>query len=178
MTTQEDEATIDKEICPACGQKTLTLLEKEIDIPYFQKSYFFSMTCSNEDCLYHMSDVELEKSNGPVKLEFEISSEEDMSVRVVKSAAATVKIPRITTIEPGSVSTGYITNVEGILQRVKRIVEKTKEDSDDKSIEKKCKTMIKKIQDVIWGRESIKLIIEDPTGNSAIISEKTIITKK
>lgn len=173
----ENEEVISGEICPACGQKTLELREREIEIPYFQKAHVFSMDCKNEDCLYHMSDIELEKNQGPIKLEFEINCEEDMNVRVVKSAQATVKIPRITTIEPGSVSTGYITNIEGILNRVKRILEKTKEDCEDKSSEKKLKNMIKKLQNVIWGRESLKIIIEDPSGNSAIVSEKTISKK-
>ena len=32
--------------------------------------------------------------------------------------------------------------------------------------------MLKKIDDAIWGRAKLKIIIEDPTGNSAIISDK------
>jgi len=43
--------------------------------------------------------------------------------------------------------------------------------------------MIKKLQRVIWGQEKQKLIIEDSSGNSAIISDKAIkekmkVTKK
>jgi C4-type Zn-finger protein len=34
--------------------------------------------------------------------------------------------------------------------------------------------MLKKINRVLWGSDSIKIIIEDPTGNSAIISEKAV----
>jgi len=37
--------------------------------------------------------------------------------------------------------------------------------------------MLKKINRVLWGQDKLKLIIEDPTGNSAIISDKAIVSK-
>lgn len=165
------------EICPACGNKTLSLMEQEIEIPFFGNAFMFSMDCSTEDCNYHQADVELAENHGPVKIEYEIDSEDDMNVRVVKSAAATLKIPRIMTIEPGEASNGYVTNIEGILSRVKRMLEKTRDDSDDKAVTKKCKNMIKKVQNIMWGHDKIKITIEDPSGNSAIISEKAVVKK-
>ena len=46
-----------------------------------------------------------------------------MHIRVVKSSEATVKIPHVCTIEPGTASNGYITNIEGILNEMKRAYE-------------------------------------------------------
>ena len=69
-------------VCPLCHQKTLTLMERDIEVPYFGKVLLFSMTCSN--CKYHKSDVESVEQKEPCKFTFEISSEEDMKVRVVK----------------------------------------------------------------------------------------------
>jgi len=37
--------------------------------------------------------------------------------------------------------------------------------------------MLKKLQNVLWGSEKLKIIIEDPSGNSAIISEKAVRQK-
>lgn len=175
--TDDQGSMISGEICPACMKKTLTLTERQMEIPYFGNAFLFSMSCENKDCNYHMADVELDESGTPIKAEFEINSEDDMSVRVIKSSGATVKLPRIMTIEPAATSSGYITNIEGILSRVKRMLESTRDASEDKSEIKKCKNMIKKIQNIMWGQDSIKLTIEDPNGNSAIISEKTKITK-
>ena len=45
-------------------------------------------------------------------------------------------------------------------------------DEDDDTAKKKSKNMIKKINKVIFGREKLKIILEDPSGNSAIISDK------
>ncbi|RLE39431.1 hypothetical protein DRJ17_00580 [Candidatus Woesearchaeota archaeon] len=161
--------------CPMCKQKSLTLTEAERDIPYFGKVYIFSMTCSN--CKYHKSDVEVAEKQQPCKYSLEISGDNDLNARVVKSSEATVKIPHIITIEPGPGSNGYITNVEGVLNRIKGIIESTRDVEEDKEAKKKASKLLKKINRAMFGQEKIKLIIEDPTGNSIIISEKAIKSK-
>jgi len=104
----------------------------------------------------------------------EISAESDMKIRVIKSSNATVKIPHIGSIESGETSNGYITNVEGVLNRIKKQVEYLRDDAEDEEDKKKAKNVIKKLTRIMWGQEKAKLIIEDPTGNSAIISEKAV----
>ena len=163
---------IKNELCPMCHTKNLTMMQEEIDVPYFGKTLVFSMTCTN--CHYHVADIESIDEKPPVKQSIQISNEDDLKIRVVKSSQATVKIPRIATIEPGPASQGYITNVEGILRRIKHQIETVMEDSNDKSEKKKARNLLKKINRVMWGDETIKLIIEDPSGNSAIISDKVV----
>ncbi|MBW2991319.1 ZPR1 zinc finger domain-containing protein [Candidatus Woesearchaeota archaeon] len=165
-------AVIKGETCPICHKKTLTLSESDLDIPFFGHTYLFSMDCSN--CKYHKADVEAEEKKPAAKYTFEIDSEKDMHIRIVKSSNATVKIPHIGTIEPGEASNGYITNIEGILQRFKKMTEVLRDEAEDKSEQKKAKNIIKKLSRVIWGQDKVKLIIEDPSGNSAIISEKAV----
>ena len=160
------------ETCPLCHEKTLILMERETEVPYFGKILLFSMTCSN--CKYHKADVEAIEQKEPVKFEFEISSEEDMKVRVVKSAEATIKLPHLATISPGPAAQGYVTNIEGILNRVKYQIEAAKEMEEDEEDKKKAKNLLKKLLNITWGKEKQKLIIEDPSGNSAVISDKAI----
>ena len=90
------------------------------------------------------------------------------------SAAYTtaVKIPHIITMEPGPASNGYVTNVEGLITRVKDIIESSIDGEEDDAVKKKAKNMIKKLNKVLVGREPLKIIIEDQTGHSAIISDK------
>lgn len=156
--------------CPMCGKKGLTLIEDEIEVPFFNKLYVFSMTCS--ECKYHKADVEAAETKEPCKCTIEVDCTDDLKVRVVKSSHATVKIPHMISIDPGPAASGYVTNVEGILNRVKNAIEIAKEDAEDNSAKKKAKRMLKKLNKVIWGQEKLKIIIEDPSGNSAIISEK------
>ncbi len=161
---------VEGETCPACGAKTLTLMEKDSEVPFFGKVYIFSMTCTS--CKYHKSDVEAVEEKEPSKYTFEISCEEDLKVRVVKSAEATIKLPHITTIEPGPSAQGFVTNIEGILNRVKYQLENLKENAEDDDDKHKAKNMLKKLQKIVGGQEKLNITIEDPTGNSAIISDK------
>ncbi|MEM4282636.1 MAG: ZPR1 zinc finger domain-containing protein [Candidatus Woesearchaeota archaeon] len=162
-------------LCPLCGKKSLTLTEVELDIPFFGKTYLFSMTCSN--CNYHTSDVEAAERHEPARYTFEVTAKEDLNVRVVKSSEAIVKIPYIGEIKPGTASEGYVTNIEGLITKIKEQIEHLRDSEEDEETRKKAKNLLKKIQRVLWGEEKIKVIIEDKTGNSAIISEKAIKTK-
>ncbi|MBW2983892.1 ZPR1 zinc finger domain-containing protein [Candidatus Woesearchaeota archaeon] len=162
--------TVEKETCPMCRQKTLTLMEEETEVPYFGKVFVFSMSCSN--CSFNKADVEAAERKEPCRYTFEISSEEDMKVRVVKSSEATIKIPHMATVTPGPASNGYVTNIEGVLTRIKEQIEKLRDAEEDDSAKKKAKNQLKKLMKVMWGQEKMKLIIEDPSGNSAIISDK------
>ena len=162
--------TLEKQHCPICRQKTLTLIEDEKEVPYFGKVYVFSMSCSN--CKYHKADVESIEQKEPCRYSIEISKEEDMKIRVVKSAEAVVKIPHIVTIEPGPASNGYVTNIEGLLNRVKHQLEVARDSEEEPDAKKKAKNLLKKLTNVMLGKEKLKIIIEDLTGNSAIISDK------
>jgi len=167
--------TLENQKCPMCSQNSLTLLESEREIPYFKKVFLFSMSCSN--CHYHTSDVEVADSGEPLKYTFEVQDEKDLNVRVVKSSEAVVKVGRIATIEPGLASNGYISNIEGLLNRVKSQLEFAVESEDDEAAVKKAKAHLKKIRRVLWGSDPITIVISDRTGNSAIVSDKAKIEK-
>ena len=172
MVEEEAPQVMEGQHCVFCGKKTLNLTEQKREVPYFGEVFLFSMNCST--CKYHKSDVNAATEHQPVKFTLEISSEEDMKIRIVKSAEATIKIPHIMTMEPGEVANGYIKNVEGILNRMKHAIEIASDAAEDSSEKNKAKNMLKKIGKVMWGQEKVKMILEDPTGNSAIISDKAV----
>ena len=125
-----------------------------------------------------MSDVEAEEQKEPSKFTIETSSEEDMKIRVVKSSQATVKIPQLgMSMEPKQNSIGFVSNIEGLLNRFERVIEGQKNNAEEPEIKKKAKNLLKKIRKVKYGNEKLKIIIEDPSGNSAIISKKAKIEK-
>lgn len=156
--------------CPICKENGLTLREEEVEVPYFGKVFILSMDC--QSCKYRRSDLEPAEKKEPCRYTFEINSEEDLNVKIVKSGEATIKIPHIITVEPGPASEGYVTTLEGFLERIKKIIESSVLDEDDESARKKAKNLIKKINQVIFSKETLKIILEDPSGNSAIISDK------
>lgn len=161
--------------CTFCEKNELTLREEEIDIPHFGRVYVLSMECGA--CHYRKSDVEPAEKKEPCKFTLEVESEDDLNAKIVKSGSATVKIPHVITIEPGPAANGFITNVEGLLERVKSKIQSAGEAEDELTAKKKAKNLIKKLNQVLVGREKLKIIIEDPTGFSAIISDKAVKSK-
>lgn len=167
---------IEHEMCPFCNTENLTLTEDEIEIPYFGKTYIFSMSCSN--CKYSKSDVEAEESKEPCRITFTVEGEEDLKVRVVKSSEATVLVPQMKmSMTPGPSSIGFISNIEGLIDKFKVIIEQERDSSDEDDVRTKAKNLLKKIWKVKCGDVPLKIVIEDPSGNSAIISEKAEIKK-
>ena len=80
-------------------------------------------------------------------------------------------------VEPAVASNGYVTNIEGIFNRFKKIVESERENAEEDDVKKKAKNLLKKMWKIECGDEKMKIIIEDPSGNSAIISDKVLISK-
>ena len=164
------------QVCPFCYKKTLTLIEDEFEVPFFGKGFLFYMNCSS--CEYEMSDVEAEQKKEPVRYSIEVDSEKDMKIRIVKSSTATVKFPQLKmSMEPGATSMGFVSNIEGLLDRFKQIIEQEKNYSEDEDVKENAKGLLKKIWKIKLGDMKTKLIIEDPNGNSAIISEKAVVEK-
>src|SRR3989344_850662 len=137
--------------CPICKKNSLTLREELTEVPYFGKLYLFSMECS--DCNYKKSDVESETQKKPVKITFTIEDEKDLSVRVIKSSTASIRIPQL-----------RISVTEG-----------EKDIAEDEETRKKAKKLLKKLWKAKSGDLKLKIILEDPEGNSSILSEKAEI---
>ena len=169
---------VEKQKCPVCLKDTLTLTEDSMEIPFFGRAFIFSMECQEKECNYRMSDVEAEEEKEPTRYTLEIKSDKDMSIRIVKSANATVKIPQLKmSMEPGVASVGFVSNVEGVLDKFKKVIEDERDATEDDEIKDNAKKLLKKIWKVKLGDLEVKLIIEDETGNSAIISDKAVVEK-
>ena len=167
---------LEKQKCPFCLKDTLTLIEDETEVPYFGKVHIFSMECSN--CNAKQADIEAAEPKEPSKYTFNIESEKDMEVRVVKSSAATIKVPQLRmTVTPGPASEGYVSNIEGLLNKFIGVIEKQRDNTEDADEKKRAKNLLKKLRKVKYGDVALKIIIEDPKGNSAIISDRAKIEK-
>jgi zinc finger protein len=158
-----------------CGKKELTLTEGESEVPFFGKIFLFSMHCSA--CHYHKADVEAAEQREPARYTFEITVKDDLNVRVIRSSEGIVKIPHVGSIEPGPNAEGFVSNIEGIIEKFKKQIEVLRDTAEDDEDKKKAKNLLKKLQNVLWGSEKLKVVIEDPSGNSAIISEKAVRQK-
>jgi len=157
--------------CPVCGSEMEISIE-EYEIPFFGKSLLFSAVCKH--CGYKHSDVFSTEEREPIRLMFKAESEEDLLVRVVRSSQASIEIPELgIRIDPGIMSQGYISNVEGVLRRIEEVLEGQLIVEKDALKRKKVEELLGKIEKMKDGKAEFTLIIEDPSGNSEIASEKT-----
>lgn len=76
-------------------------------------------------------------------------------------------------IKPGPASQGYITTIEGVLHRVKEVLESvcTYEEVNKEACEKR----LEEVEEAIDGKKSFRLIMLDPEGVSAVDTDKAVI---
>ena len=162
--------------CPACGVDGIAKsVMKEFEIPHFGKVLETAIKC--EKCGFKHSDIISLEHNDPARYTLKIS-EETLSVRVVRSQSATVTIPEIgVKVEPGPKSEGYVTNVEGILVRFEGAVKKAMQLFEDDESQKNAKSTLTAIHELIEGNGTATLIIDDPFGQSSVVSDDVEISE-
>ncbi|MFA5347796.1 MAG: ZPR1 zinc finger domain-containing protein [Methanoregula sp.] len=155
--------------CPNCNTEIEYIYQTE-NIPYFSDILIVSALCGS--CGYKYVDTQLLKNNGPVRFEVQVDKAEDLAIRVVRSMSASLEIPELgVRIDPGPACQGFVSNVEGVLDRIEQIVKGALIWGEEEEQEN-AQALLKKIDCVIDGSLAITLILEDPCGNSAIITEK------
>jgi zinc finger protein len=154
--------------CPVCNN-VLDMRYNQDNIPYFGDVIEVSSVCS---CGFKFADTIILGQKEPLKHIKKVSSESDMFVRVIRSTSGTMRIPEWgVDIEPGPASEAFISNVEGVLDRIETVVNmvlKWAETSEECS---RANDLLEKIRLAKDGKEAFTLVIEDPLGNSAILGE-------
>jgi len=158
------------EKCPYCGKEALHVIEALHEIPHFGPILLVTLKCSN--CGYKHTSVSHVEQHAPLRIKIYVNSLEDLNIKIIRSPTATIRIPELgITIEPGPISQGEITTIEGYLLRVHEILKSLFNNKSHKDV-------IDKIEDTINGKVSFTFIIEDPFGNSAVIVQNRKKIKK
>lgn len=137
------------------------------DIPYFGETIESLVYCTA--CGFKHSDVMHTEEKEPVRYEFEITSSDDMSVRVVRSSTGVIEIPTLgVTVYPGPASQGFISNIEGVLNRISdKILVAMRSAGEDER--KKGEEKLRMIEEIKEGKRTALVVISDERGLSAII---------
>jgi zinc finger protein len=156
--------------CPLCHEELIISWQSD-EIPYFGEVMYITAAC---DCSFRFADTLILTQKEPMRYELLVEDLEDLNSRVVRSTSGTIRIPELgIDVEPGSISESYITNIEGILDRILNVViTATKWCEDDEEKQLHGLEIQNILRDAIEGQRQITVVIEDPFGNSAIISEK------
>ncbi|MDD3985336.1 MAG: ZPR1 zinc finger domain-containing protein [Methanobacterium sp.] len=154
--------------CPVCnGNNTLDMTSKADKIPYFGEVMESTLLCS--ECGYKHSDTICLEVKEPVKYTLKISKDK-LNTRVVKSQTTTLSIPELgLKVEPGPKSQGYISNVEGVINRFESAINTAMKWAEEKEIQENALKILEKIENVKTGKEKVTLVLEDPFGHSVIV---------
>ena len=156
--------------CPACNTEGVaTSIMREIEIPHFGKVLETTIQCSS--CGFKHSDIIALEQNDPAKYILKIGKD-NLDTRIVRSQSATVSIPELgVKVEPGPKSEGYVTNVEGVITRFEEAVKQALHLFNDNNSQKNAKIVLKELNSIISGEKTATLIIQDPFGQSNIVSD-------
>lgn len=109
-----------------------------------------------------------------MEYKYKITIIDDMKIRVIRSSTATIELPELgIKIEPAAASEAFVSNIEGVLVRAAHIIEQAIRFTGENKKKDRGKQILKLIEQLRNGKGSATLIIKDPMGNSAIVSNKT-----
>ena len=167
--------------CPVCNEEGEVNMMTHIDeIPYFGEHTQVTIMCNS--CGWRQSDFIPAEGKKPGGCSLIINKPEHIRSRVVRSSSCTVRIKELDLeVKPGSSSTGYVSNVEGVIDRFMDVIvmvtrQAYVEDSnisDIKTLEEMHRTLLELKEDPI--PTSVTLEFLDPNGHSQILHEDAVM---
>ena len=157
--------------CPYCNTEIEYLYQTE-NIPYFSDILIISANCPS--CGFRFVDTQLLKHADPVRYELAVGTRGDLDARVVRSMTAHIEVPELgVRIDPGPACEGFVSNVEGVLDRIAQAIHAGIRDGDETEKEN-GRVLLERIERIKAGELPMTLILQDPMGNSVIVSDKAV----
>ena len=158
--------------CPQChvdGQ--VSMLSMSSEIPYFGEHTQITIIC--DSCGWKHTDFIPSDGDKVGFWSILIDSQEKNSARIIRSSSCTIRIPELDLeVSPGGSSSGYITNIEGVLVRFMdavRSVIRDLEKADPDFLT--AQDLLHSLLNTAEGSDVLTLELLDPRGRSQIIHE-------
>ena len=163
--------------CPICfSDEGLTMIAHTSEIPYFGEHTQLTILCPS--CGWKHTDFIPAEGKKPGAFSLEIEGIDMLSVRIIRSSSCTIKIEELgMEVEPGGATTGYVSNIEGVLNRFQGAVEmmyRQAKTSNEKETIRKCEALLEKINLVKDGNLMVEITLLDPMGHSQILHENAV----
>lgn len=148
------------------------LLSTTVNIPYFGDGLETTLRC--DACGFRHADFMILSQKEALRLSLRADGEDDLRIRVIRSNSGTIRIPELGFVaEPTPLSESFVSNVEGVLERARDILLTAVEffGSDEEKL-RLLHEYLEAYDRLVNGRQPFSLVIDDPYGNSAIVSDK------
>ena len=166
------ESTIDVS-CVICGESGLIMLAHTEEIAYFGEHTQVTLSCPA--CGWRQTDfIPAEARDGSCQ-SYHIDSSDDLQVRVIRGSACTVRLVELDLeVRPGSHSTGYVSNIEGVLNRFQDVIDMVgrqaaTEGNQDAIAE--LTTLTEAMLEIREGQRGATIEFLDPHGHSMILTD-------
>ena len=159
--------------CLQCSSDGITMLSSSSEIPYFGEFTQITLCCDN--CGWKHTDFIPSDGELPGYCSLILDSPQKMEARVVRSSSCTVRLPELDLeVIPGGSSSGFVTNVEGLINRfedaigtiVRGSLEGPSKESGD------AIQLLERLSRVKSGNEVVTVELLDPRGRSQIIHDQ------
>ena len=160
--------------CVICGfDGGLSMLAHTEEIAYFGEHTQVTLTCPG--CGWRQTDFIPAEAREGSSHTYRIDSTDDLQVRVIRGSACTVRLLELDLeVRPGSHSTGYVSNIEGVLNRFQDVVDMVGRqaaiEGDDGAITE-LEQMTQAMLEIRRGQREATLQLLDPHGHSMILTD-------
>ena len=160
--------------CPQCGgADALTMLAMNDEIPYFGEHTQITVLC--DSCGWKHTDFIPSDGEKPGFSSLVVDDSEKTMARVVRSSSCTIRIPELDLeVSPGGSSSGYVTNIEGVIRRFENAIETVIRGDEDGGVTDAALQILESLQRVKDGSGKVSVELLDPKGRSQIIHLEAI----
>ena len=155
--------------CPQCGgTEHLTMLAMNDEIPYFGEHTQITVLCGS--CGWKHTDFIPSDGEKPGFSSLLVNDSEKTMARVVRSSSCTIRIPELDLeVSPGGSSSGYVTNIEGVIRRFENAIETVIRGDEDGGVTETALQILESLERVKDGSGKVTVELLDPKGRSQII---------
>lgn len=162
--------------CPQClKDDALTMLAMSSEIPYFGEHTQITVIC--ESCGWKHTDFIPSDGEKPGYSSLVVDNSEKCSARVVRSSSGTIRIPQLELeVSPGGSSSGFVSNVEGVIKRFEDAVGSIlRGNADDEKILQASLELLESLRKMKSGSSHFLIELLDPRGRSQIIHNDALV---
>ena len=162
--------------CPQClKDDALTMLAMSSEIPYFGEHTQITVIC--ESCGWKHTDFIPSDGEKPGYSSLVVDNSEKCSARVIRSSSGTIRIPELELeVSPGGSSSGFVSNVEGVIKRFEDAVGSIlRGNADDEKILQASLELLESLRKMKSGSSHFLIELLDPRGRSQIIHNDAIV---
>ena len=140
------------------------------EIPYFGEHTQLTVLC--DSCGWKHTDFIPSEGSKPGGWSLDVRTPEHLRARVVRSSSCTVRLVELDLeASPGNGSSGYISNIEGVVNRFEDVIRMLRTQAEDEGVVEQCEHLLRELSRVGEGEGTVELLLLDPMGHSQIMHD-------